>query len=307
VEQQVLTLGYDIANRTGLCAILWNSGNDPRGRIVGNPNFENPAIEKLDLEDRSNVGKITSWTEKVVRNLNLPIDTLVACGIDQPFGLPKEFVDTVNNFNCPDAHKIEGGDCQIYRKTDEVLKRDESLAGITPLSPVTSNMTGNIVYRCAALRRALTAHISNLDGRENGVFEVYPAAFKHRLNGTNLYDQLGSFIQTDDRLKKSLRKKSGNADTDKEDAIICAIMARLCLAKGSDGQYITQRNIDPKDEKYFKVEGYMHNIPKDWGQEGSMQLSVKDRALKLLSLAYDSKMTISTLSESFGLKGPTTP
>jgi predicted nuclease with RNAse H fold len=191
-------------------------------------------------------------------------------GIDAPFGWPAQFVAAVTAHAKGRAWLGRGKSPEEFRRTLRLRRTDEIVAetGITPLS-VSTEKLGVTAMRCALALDAAQQAGTPIDrsGVSGSVCEVYPAA---ALKAWGI-DRTG-YKRADNqdarrRILRSLRTRFPGLVVDAKDvvatdhaldALLCALVARAVLDRGTD------RPSTAGDLELARIEGWIHVPRRDW-------------------------------------------
>ena len=266
-----VTLGIDLANRTGICEIKWGSTSATITRLKVVP----------DITTKTGWGVVQYAVVKAH-------EKGWWVGIDAPFGFPEAFGQSVEALRDPTG-KTSGSphafsqapfsDARVWRATEKIIN---GTSGKSPRSVVTDYITGHVIncddLRCEAIGRARNWADGRL-GCTTGIVEVYPAAAleiwkapvrKYKTNKNDLKELV-------EWLTKNATTKSATwlggltkgkpphlttlaSDDDAFDALICALMARLAsLPGGPTCPY--HHTFTPAQMDLFRSEGWIHIPP----------------------------------------------
>ena len=267
-----VTLGIDLANRTGICKIEWGSTS--------------ATITRLDVVQDITTEKGWDIVKQAVVEAH---KNGWWVGIDAPFGFPEAFGQSVEALRDPTG-KTSGSphtfsqapfsDARVWRATEKITK---DASGIDHLSStVTNQITGHVI-NCDDLRYEVIGRARNwADGRlgcTTGIVEVYPAAAlkiweapvgKYKTNQVDLCGLVKwlfrsmsvswlQFSTGGGGLKWKLLRTLMSKD-DAFDALICALIARLAsLPGGPTCPY--HHTFTPAQMDLFRSEGWIHLPP----------------------------------------------
>lgn len=263
-----VTLGIDLANRTGICKIKWDR--------------KSATITRLEVQ---NIKTKNGW-DIVKQAVVEAHEKGWWVGIDAPFGFPEAFGQSVEALRDPTG-KTSGSphaSDRDWRETEKITQYvTHSVTGKGndwPSSTVTNRITGHVIncddLRCEAIGRARNWADGRL-GCTTGIVEVYPAAALERwgLSGFGYKDknknkasvELCKLVYRLEiltylwlRVARISYLSTLASKDDAFDALICALMARLAsLPGGPTCPY--HHTFTPAQMDLFRSEGWIHIPP----------------------------------------------
>ena len=265
-----VTLGIDLASKTGICEIEWDSMS--------------ATITRLDVK---NIKTKNEW-DIVKQAVVEAHEKGWWVGIDAPFGFPEAFGQSVEALRDPTG-KTSGSphtfsqapfsDARVWRATEKITKDASGIDHL--LSTVTDQITGHVI-NCDDLRYEAIGRARNwADGRlgcTTGIVEVYPAAAlkiwkapvgNYKTDKNDLEELVKWLFRRrsapwlragTNRNKSTLNRNTLKSEADAFDALICALIARLASLRGGP-TCPYHHAFTPTQMDLFRSEGWIHLPP----------------------------------------------
>jgi len=288
----IVTLGFDIAAQTsknGICAIEW-----PELKVGCRGHVKSLKVVK---NESATIPQFIAWKQAVCDNLEP-----AGCGVDQPFKFPRIFQNALKTDIPPDTVNIHDYNNLNWRQTEQDIRSiKKPLSSVT--SMMTGNIVNRCWRLLDALDRNwrndlagestkifeiypaafLTKLCKKCDFDGCGYYIQKDKHGKEKRVAGPKYKEIGDEIvrkhifdnhlsyyidstpntcESGDLECECVRCLIGKSD-DALDAVVCAIVARLCLDPNEETKYLEK----PNRSEWYKSEGIIHlpkKCPGEW-------------------------------------------